>query len=266
MRPPPPATGATDASWEVQVAQAIAALLQRIDSLLPIMTSRPGGGLLARQLAAGGLVRCVRLIRAMLLLQTAYPDINGLLARNLWETSTLALYALLDDPAAHDPDATDDPTALDYLAGDLARNAKVLIERNDLGDLEELVASSGVEPARINLEDVARKLGPLLQKAGDPGAQVTDGYDLLYRSESTYGAIHGIRTMSPYAELTTEPWQLQFEPGPLTVARAIVHPALGALYTTILAQHVAQAFGIGTTQLDAPFTNLTALLNNRDDE
>jgi hypothetical protein len=224
--------------WSAHVHAAVDDLTTYLGSTFPILTSQPSGDLVARQLAAGGLVRCWSLVRAMRILEGDRPDVNGLLLRNLWEVSTVGAYVLLGGQAA-----------LEEVAGDHARNIRNLVERNDLKTAKDAIDAWSIEPSRVSVEQIATKLGPLLQAAGEHGADATVAYDLLYRSESTFGG-HGLGAMTPYVDWTATPWPVVPDRGPITVTHPPAHAGIGALWTVLLAQHVFATFDIGTAILD----------------
>ena len=74
-----------------RIDQLVVDLLNEIDCRFDDLTSRPDESLGSRQLAAGCLARSRSVLGSMCALQDLFPDVNGVLARNLWEAVIVGL-------------------------------------------------------------------------------------------------------------------------------------------------------------------------------
>jgi hypothetical protein len=213
---------------------------------------------LRRQLAAAGLARCRALLEGMLLLRDkARDDIVGVLFRSLVEAWMVSLYVL------HKGTGPEDEGVLFELAADyqhwaakMANATKGWAEgdaaepilaawRENVAQRKAEAEAAGKEwrmPGALNYADIARALGPLLERAGRPAGKVTDLYDRPYRGESIYNVHAGYGVLSRYlsgAPDADEHGVLARPPAPFPGEVKI-----GALLTADLAVRVFAAFGL----------------------
>ena len=180
----------------------------------------------------------------MCALQDLFPDVNGVLARNLWEAVIVGL------------DLLTDADALQRLGGDFQANQRRLVDANaELADLQSVIAARGIDEDRFAVKDAAERVARAIGGSDDAG------YALLYRGESTFGG-HGLGLASPYVDLTVEPWRVIPQPGPINVADAKHQLGIAALFTALLAQRVFEAFGIGDGKIRAVHDALGTVLKS----
>lgn len=130
-----------------RVDQLVVDLLSEIDCRFDDLTSRPDETLLSRQFAAGCLARCRSVLGSMRALRDLFPDVNGVLARNLWEAVIVGL------------DLLTDADALQRLGGDFQANQRRLVEANaELIDLESVIAARGIDEDRFVVKDAAERV------------------------------------------------------------------------------------------------------------
>lgn len=238
-RPNPEGSAVSALEIERLVQELVVAIDRRIEDL----TSRPDTTTLPRQLAAGCLQRCCSALGAMRRLRDEFPDMNGVLIRNLWEAVIVGL------------DLLTGPDALQRLGGDMQANQRKLADANpELADIRRVIAARGVDEDRFIVKDAAERVAQAVGGSDDAG------YAMLYRGESTFGG-HGLGLAMPYVDLTREPWRVVPKPGPINVADANAQVGIGALFASLLAQHVFEAFGIGADPIRVIHDRLAAALN-----
>jgi hypothetical protein len=155
------------------------------------MTSRPGS--VSRHLAGAFLARSVALVDGIRVLElNDRGDVVGVLWRQVGEAVLLGLYVLLGG---------DD--ALDEIVGDHKRNAGIIVDRNAIDEARSVLDQWDFDTARLNMEQVAQRVGPLLQAQGDKDADASTLYDLLYRGESTF-SVHGAGPALRYVTYSDE--------------------------------------------------------------
>lgn len=217
-------------TFDVEARQLADEACDLIEHCLKDFTSRPD--FLNRHMSAGFLARCLALMRGIAVLGDAgLDDLCAVLARVLLEACLLGLYVLLGDLEA-----------LNELMGDYQRNVKVLADRNDYETLNELVLEWDRATDRVSLEQVAKKLGPLLEAAGDDGANAIGLYDAVYRGHSTF-AVHGVGTVFRYLLVQDQDvWRVKLRPDPGGMT-ASVHLILAALHTVYFARIAFDQWG-----------------------
>lgn len=143
------------------------------------------------------------------------------------------------------------------LGGDHARNVRILNDRNDLavGDFLE----SWPDNDHFYVKQGTRRAGVLLKQHGEPDDNTSLLYDLLYRSESTFGG-HGLGIVTPYVDGLTEPLTLRPRPGPINASEPGVYLILSIVCTVILARHVFDAFGISFADVNEIGDRLLAVM------
>ncbi len=124
----------------------------------------------------------------------------GILERQHRETWLVSLHVLLrGDEALHE------------VAGDGVFYKRLLAERLDLKfayhpDWEGRVA-------KLNINQLAETLGPLLIRAGETGdATAVSGYDVTYRVQSLFAVHVGVATIGAYMRYGEVSWSV--EPNP----------------------------------------------------
>ena len=216
--------------FDIRARQLSDEACELIENCLAEFTSHPD--FLNRHLSAGFLARCLALIRGIAVLSDAdLDDLCAVLARVLLEACLLGLYVLLA--------GTD---ALNDVMGDYRRNIKVLAERNDYETLNELVAAWDQPTGRLNLEQVAKKLGPLLEATGDDKADAIGLYDAVYRFYST-SDVHGVGAVFRYLAMPDQGVgriNLRPDSGDMTGS---VHLVLSVLYTLYFAKLAFDQWG-----------------------
>lgn len=219
-----------NSSFDIEARQLADEACHLIESHLRDFTSSPD--FLNRHMSAGFLARCLALIRGITALGDAgLDDLCAVLARVQLEACLLGLYILLGGI-----------DALNEVMGDYQRNVKLLAERNDYEALNELVLEWDRTTDRLNLEQIAKTLGPLLEGAGDDKANASGLYDAVYRGHSTF-AVHGVGTVLRYLAIQEEAiWRVNLHPDPGGMT-ASVHLILASLYTTYFARLAFDQWG-----------------------
>jgi hypothetical protein len=183
-----------------------------------------------RYVAAGFVARSVSLLRAIgTLANSSQDDIGGYLYRGVIECYILGLYVLLGGELA-----------LDHVLGDHRRNVDNFIQRNPDPHLEEMVEGWAIPSQHLHLEDVARKVGPLLDAAGEPNEGATGLYDAAFRNASTFDT-HGFGALMRYFARKEPDWRIIVRPEP-QVMESYDWLGLGMLLALHLTAH-AQAAG-----------------------
>jgi hypothetical protein len=216
--------------FDIEVSRLADETIDLIEGFLKEFTSAPD--FLNRHMSAGFLARCVALMRGIAALGDAgLDDLCAVLARVLMEACLLGLYVLLGGV-----------DALNELMGDYQRNVKILADRNDYETLNELVLEWDRATDRVSLEQVAKKLGPLLQAAGDNNANASGLYDAVYRGHSTF-AVHGVGTVFRYLLVQDQNvWRVELRPDPGGMTGS-VHLILAALHTMYFARIALDRWG-----------------------
>jgi len=240
-------------TFDVEARQLAVEACDLIEHCLKDFTSRPD--FLNRHMSAGFLARCLALMRGIAALGDAgLDDLCAVLARALLEACLLGLYVLLGDLEA-----------LNELMGDYQRNVKILADRNDFATLNELVLEWDRVTDRVSLEQVAKKLGPLLEVAGDDGANATGLYDAVYRGHSTF-AVHGVGMVFRYLLVQDQDlWRVELRPDPggMTVS---VHPILAALHTMYFARIAFDQWGYKSEAAADLLARIAVVADVRTDE
>ena len=217
-------------SFDIEVRQLADEACELIEQCLNDFTSHPD--FLNRHLSAGFLARCLALMRGIAALGDAgLDDLCAVLARVLLEACLLGLYILLGGI-----------DALNELMGDYQRNVKILADRNESETLDQLVLEWDRATDRVSLEQIAKKLGPLLEATGDIGADATGLYDAVYRGHSTF-AVHGVGTVIRHLVVQDlDIWRVDLRPDPGGMT-ASVNLILAALHTMYFARIAFEKWG-----------------------
>jgi hypothetical protein len=233
-----------------------------IDDRLPLLTSKPHPDLLRRQLAAGGLARARGLLEGLVLLADGgRPDVVGVLVRTLYETCIVSLYVILGDDAA-----------AFHVMDDYARSVRILSEKYGFPLSQQTQAWRNRGPRtpqepppdperRLNYEQIAARVGKLLEAASDPtamGKRATELYDTVYRGESLMSSHAGLGSFSPYVDWHAEPWRIVDRPQ--RRPKSADDPSvIGVLLTAHLAGYVFREFGLRPDSAYEVFRQVQAL-------
>lgn len=188
-------------------------------------------------------MRCCALLRGICALEDAsLGALAGVLHRQHWETWLLSLHLVLRGEEA-----------LSEICDDYVVHTRKLTNGLDLGF--EFDPDWDEKPNKLNFYQLAQKLGPLLNKAGedgDPEVGVTE-YNALYRPQSQYAVHAGLSTIALYLNCQgEESWSV--EPTPSAPLGEVSHFA--ALRTLRLAKYVLESFGISTEAIETALNEL----------
>lgn len=254
---------------ETEILGAVDALLDILGRDLGLLTTRSELRLLHRQYAAAALARgCAILRSARSLIDAGHNEGIGLLSRALWETWLVGAFVLAGREEA-----------LFRLEGEQQRQVRNLAERNGLhpevmakleDDQRTLTdaerarrrnstsaddSSDTIAFGRLQLEQIAKELGPLLVEARlEESADITAAYDLLYRSHSAFDA-HGIAALERHLDLSAA-GVISLHVQPPSWIETHRSLGIGALQLSLLARYIYLTFGIGTWRLDDVQTSL----------
>jgi hypothetical protein len=238
----------------------VSELVAVIDERLGLLTSRVQPDLVGRQCAAGGLARARALLEGIILVGDGNrADVAGVLLRTLYETYIASLYLLLGGAAA----------ALEVM-GDYAKSARTLAEKHGRPlspgialwhALREAAGPEGPPVGRLKYENIAGRVGELLQRAGDPRGgkgRAMERYDIVYRVESQLSAHAGLGSMGQYVDWKGDPTALRARPAerPDEVEDRVV---LAALMTAHLASRVFGTFGLRTEVIELLYERIDTL-------
>lgn len=222
--------------WD-RTHQAILDVVEFIAARLDLLTS--SSACRSRQVAAGYLARCRRLLLAMDLLRlNGFIDGVGLALRPFFEAWLYGMWALLGDPSVIDKLVSgykDQIEKMNRLAG---------LELKDIEGWEK-------EPEGPAVEYIAREVDRLLSEAGDSGADtVFWSYQMVYRNESQESIHGGLGSVLGHLRQGSGDWLGVRE------IRGDVGDATGdllwaAVLLVIFARRIFQRFGIATAPLDA---------------
>ena len=198
----------------------------------------------SRQFAAAGLMHCCRLLRGICVLEDAsLGALAGILERQHWETWLVSLNVLFrGDEALHE------------VGGDYVLHTRRLIKGLDLGSAYDPGWEGRV--TRLNLKQLAERIGPLLVQSGEKvdGATVSMAYDTTYRAQSLFATHAGIATIGAYISCGEASWSVE----PTPPAWQMDSGQTAARYTLHLAKYVFARFGIAIDSLEAVWDELTA--------
>jgi hypothetical protein len=226
------------------IGRACEELLDVLDTRMNYLTST--GELARRQVAAGALMRSRNLLHGLITLAPVRADLCGLLLRNLVEAYMIGLLFLFDDEL---PDA---------LRSEHIRHRNLVIERNGLAPDVDLEPSDPRTGSGWSVENGFKRMSEILAARGEP-TEFSDTllYDLVYRSESTWGG-HGLGLALPYVS-EPEPLGLTSLPGG-TLGCDLPKIGVAATWVAHLARHVYEQFGVGTTEVSELLERLAKLL------
>ena len=244
--------------WRKDVRSLARDFEKVVDDRLKHLTSR--GGLEARQVAAGALLRTRNAVEAIGLLVDFRPDFCGLVFRNLLEAMTVGILSLYDDEQFR------------RLAVSYRDATETMIRRNPQLGVEppSVEASNRPEPGeeqdksepRYVIEQGMAAANRWLKRKGDGGSLLEKAYDLAYRAESTWGG-HNLGLASPYVDWSAEPFRLRPSPT-LNITDHGHHLLLATGSGALLARHLFEAFGLSTSELADIERRSLALLNRPD--
>jgi hypothetical protein len=217
--------------------------LIQVEAEAPKFTTSPPDP--PRQFAAAGLMRCCALLRGVCVLEDGgLGALAGILERQHWETWLLSMHVVLRGDEA-----------LLEIAGDDISYKRLLSDKLDLNIVYHPDWEGKL--GKLNVYELAKQLGPLLEKAGETGnASGVTGYDVTYRVQSTFTVHANLTTIGAYLKYGDTSWGV--EPNP-----SAPFDALGmtpALHTLHLARYVFERFGVPTGQIDSLGDRLLAFV------
>lgn len=188
-------------------------------------------------------MRCCALLRGICVLGDAgLGALAGILYRQHWETWLLSLHLVLRGEET-----------LAEICGDNVVHTRKLITGLDLGS--EYDPDWDENPNKLTIYQLAQKLGPLLNEAGEDGdadVGVTE-YNAVYRPQSQYAVHAGLSTIALYLKCQgEESWSV--EPTPSAPFGEVSQ--FSALRTLRLAKYVFESFGISTEAVEAAMNEL----------
>ena len=203
--------------------------------------------------AAAGLMHCCTLLRGMRTLEDAsLGTVVGILERQHCEVWLRCLYTLLGGDEA-----------LSEFEGRYVQHTRDLTKTETL-NLGTTYDPSGKGPSeRLSLYKIAKRLGPLLAKAGETGDvnAPKKAYDVIYRVQSELATHAGVATVAPYIRDRGSSWSV--EPNPSAPFNNIT--LTSALYTLFFAKQVFTRFGIATAAVEAAMGKLDQYLRAQGD-
>ena len=198
------------------------------------------------QFAAAGLMRCCALLKGVLVLDEAsLPVMASILARQHWETWVVSLYVLLAGEEALQVIVDGDT----YSKRSLSKLwPKLDVDRPDL------------DGRRLHYEQLHDRVLELLRERGEPvdvEAEVTGvdgeaevtGYDVTYRCESLFSVHANWETIGRQHLVKGDDYWAVSVDSSLTPGDVVEGPML---YTSHLAQHVFEKFGLAVAGLVVP--------------
>jgi len=220
--------------------------LTQVDAEVPKLTTSPPDP--PHQFAAAGLMRCCALLRGVCVLEDAgLGALAGILERQHWETWLLSMHAVLrGDEALH------------QIAGDDILYKRLLSKKLDLNLAYH--PDWGGKLEKLNVYELAKQLGSLLEKAGETGnASGETGYNVTYRVQSTFAVHANLATIGAYLKYGETSWGV--EPNPPAAFGALgMTPALHTLH---LARYVFERFGLHTGEIESLGDQLLAFVKAR---
>jgi hypothetical protein len=233
---------------------AAAALLGLIEDRLPYVTYKRTDEYWPLQFAAGGLARCVALLRAMCSLVAVRPDVLGTLTRPLYEAWLVALYSHYGGKRA-----------LDHLAGAHRRALRIINEKRKLGH-EKALAQWEVEEEAFIISNVLPLVDDHLlaeeRVAGntDPQPLAQIGYETLYRSESLTEVHAGVGSIRRYIDANDDRdySEIVLQPKPAHAPTRVILGATGLV--GLLAKKVFKKVGIRDEPVEEMLDRIQAVL------
>jgi hypothetical protein len=217
--------------------------LTQVRAEVPTLTTTPPDP--PRQFAAAGLMRCCALLQGVRVLEdSGLGALAGILERQHWETWLVSMHVVLRGDEA-----------LLEIAGDDISYKRLLSDKLDLNITYHPDWDGKL--GKLNVFELAKQLGPLLEKAGETGnTSVITGYDVTYRVQSTFAVHANLATIGAYLKYEETSWGV--EPNPQAPFGALgMTPALHTLH---LARYVFEKFGIPTGQIESLGDRLLAFV------
>jgi len=190
-------------------------------------------------------MRCCALLRGVCVLEDAgLGALAGILERQHWETWLLSMHVVLRGDEA-----------LQEIAGDDIKYKRLLSDKLAL-NIDYHPDWDG-KTEKLNVCELAKQLGPLLEKAGEAGnAGGETAYDATYRVQSTFAVHANLATIGAYLKYGATSWGV--EPNPTAPFGALgMTPALHTLH---LARYVFEKFGISTGEIESLGDRLLAFV------
>jgi Family of unknown function (DUF5677) len=238
----------TRSGYSPETIAAAGEVADLVEGYVPRLSSR--SDLVPRHFAAASLARANRLLCGIRkLTDNDLDDVSGVLLRALIEVWMVGLYLLYGGRGAFEHVGGAYVRSLTNLAPDAFPTVQAMVDEWKEFDL----------PAnRIKYEDLAPKIGDLLEAAG--GAQMENRatmqayYEILYRGSSLVDAHAGLSTMAPHVvshedrmDVSVKRRQHGDRHIDLVTAAALVGH---------LAWHVLREFGFSTAQVDEALAKL----------
>ena len=191
------------------------------------------------QFAAAGLMRCCALLKGILVLDEAsLPVVASILARQHWETWVVSLYVLLGGEEALQVIVDNDT----YSKRRLSKLwPKLDVDRPDLDE----------RPPRLKYEQLHDRVLELLREQGESvdGPAGVTGYDVTYTCESLFSVHANGETIDRQHLVKGDDYWAVSVDSSLTPGDVVEGPML---YTSHLAQHVFEKFGLAVAGLVVP--------------
>jgi hypothetical protein len=219
-----------------EVSAVVHAILDHLKDKAEYMTSAHDPDLTPRQLAAAALMRLRALLEALLMLCiSGHARTGGMLSRAVWETWLVGTFLLV-----RGPDAVRD------LAFDAARHSVDTGRRLGLGEdfsspAQDFIDRNKAGAKRWRIEEMAQEVDRLLTARGER-FRVQEGYDRMFRGESSASTHAGLGSLTPYIEILPERRALTLDPPALVPAERSV--VLAGILVLDLARRVYDAFGL----------------------
>ena len=205
---------------------------------------------LCRQFAAAGLMHCCSLLRGIRALEDAnLGALVGILERQHCEMWLVGLYILLGGDKA-----------LSEFESRYVQHTRGLIKTTSLKLGSEYDPGGKGPSQRLSLYEIAMRLGPLLEDAGETVSvdALKKLYDVIYKVQSEFAMHAGLATVRPYIRRGESSWSA--EPNPPAPLKDI--GLNSALYKLFFAKHVFIRFGIATDAVEAAMGELLQCLSS----
>ena len=191
------------------------------------------------QFAAAGLMRCCALLKGILVLNEAsLPVVASILARQHWETWVVSLYVLLGGEEA-----------LQRITGNDIYSKRRLSKF--WPELDDYHPDSAEGPKRLDYRQLNECVRERLREQGESvdGPAGVTGYDVTYACESLFSVHANGETIGRQHLVKGDDYWAVSVDSSLTPGDVVEGPML---YTSHLAQHVFEKFGLAVAGLVVP--------------
>jgi hypothetical protein len=223
----------------------VAQLLALLESRHGDLTSSPEA---PRQLATGGLMRAEALLRGLVSsLSDGRDDLSGLFIRCIWECWCVGMYLLLDGDSAFEHLRGHFRFRFCQYHDELPKGATVPPVPDDLWDgwpeeRRDFIVEQIADRVEVQLRD---SIHVPVSYSG------LSSYDVLHRLESAFSVHAGYALFHRYIRLSDDGTREEVVAQPTIEAVRDRGEYVGAGYTSVLAWHVYDTFGISTTALES---------------